>query len=1184
LSAYPDLAWTKLYLRGRKPLVIGGFYGPQESATVGKATECYGILGKELSTHGECNVVLLGDFNAKIGNAHSRVGRFGPAVEPSRNGKLLLNVLVEHNLRVLNGQTADEIHTTRHTEGAEPSLLDLIIVDAGIACSSGAHVLREVEVGSDHLIVEAILEVANQEPKRNKSIRKRWNRERLLQMVDEARKAAKEDGPPPTEYEIACSSRLKGWIERANHSNDIEKLWVDWLAAIGEAARESVGEKVVSARHSRSFIDEEVRAQIRERRKLFLEASRNSGSEAWKSYAEKRREVSRAIFTKKRTACSRFNADIIRARSENPKYYWSLLKRLDKDNRSRNAVIELNQSEGKPCVSNAEVLEEFTQHFATVGLNTPGAVFDREWQQKVEESVARTVVEDDSGVAAKDHNLVKPITAAEVRVAAKDLSNGKACGRDGIPSELLKYGGEHMMESLALLFDMCQSSERTPSDWHLVNIVPIYKKGDKYNKANYRRVSLLSCVYKLYARVLQRRLAAFLQEHIVDEQAGFSAGKGCDDNLCIMTDVMERKVGNREALYVALVDMRAAFDTVWRDGLWHKLQAMGIPHKLIRVLKEIYSHGKFRVVANSEAGEDVEAATAGVLQGDVLSPDLFKAFINDLPQFLGNAGCTGVNVSDARKAILLLFADDILLWGDTQAELQLQLDSVRDYCRLWQLEVSAPKTKILLSPHAKLDGPLQYDGKDLEVVDDSAYLGVSFSGQTDFSAMIEKTVKKALSRQSALSKILTNRRLPMLLRYTVWSAMVRPILEWGTEVYTPPKVEIFESVQRAALRMITGGQTHTPIAVLEGDLGACSIQSRMDIRKCALLGKIHLASDESLLGQLRGQSRGKKIRGKKVLRDEFERLTMEVLVPAGLPRADTPGDDESDPLVEWRNSVRTQVLSAEGAKRNEQLHKLSSLSHLVDFGTDYSAACAHPYTASSNGKAASLWFKIRSNTLPLGRLLAKSKNGVSDLCKCCTREAREDLMHFLCDCPALDHARTDWLQGIKQEHAECTVKITDIPKLVLGPASALLALPQGSTEQKVASVEKLLTRLWHDRKALHFGSREVSQTEKSLITRRLSIGVTRETVGESRIEKSDSHRLNATNGIDTNANGPITRARARLLLHSAHLNAERPCQHGSTPQAPRHPSILLDGNNDPAPRVQRSCSQRLESMEIISKT
>jgi hypothetical protein len=61
---------------------------------------------------------------------------------------------------------------------------------------------------------------------------------------------------------------------------------------------------------------------------------------------------------------------------------------------------------------------------------------------------------------------------------------------------------------------------------------------------------------------------------------------------------------------------------------------------------------------------------------------------------------------------------------------------------MWQLEVRPPKTKILLSPHAKLESPLLYDGKELEVASDGAYLGVSFSGQADFSVMIEKTVKK----------------------------------------------------------------------------------------------------------------------------------------------------------------------------------------------------------------------------------------------------------------------------------------------------------------------------------------------------------------------------------------------------------------------------------------------------------
>ena len=268
---------------------------------------------------------------------------------------------------------------------------------------------RDLEVGSDHLIVEATLAIPIKGPRRTKAIRKRWNREKLRQMVEDARKAADSEGnPPPTEYELACSSRLKGWFTMAKHCNDVEKLWSDWHAAVSEAARESIGEKVISSRHSRSFIDEEVREQIRERRKLFSEASENSSSAAWKSYAEKRREVARAIFTKKRSEWSRFNADIMKARSENPKYYWSLLKRLDKGKTRFDAAIELNHADGKPCVSNAEVLEEFTQHFATVGLNTPGAVFDRKWQQEVETSITRRVHEDDSRVCFQGSHTCGP--------------------------------------------------------------------------------------------------------------------------------------------------------------------------------------------------------------------------------------------------------------------------------------------------------------------------------------------------------------------------------------------------------------------------------------------------------------------------------------------------------------------------------------------------------------------------------------------------------------------------------------------------------------------------------------------------------------------------------------------------------------------------------------------------------
>ena len=72
-------------------------------------------------------------------------------------------------------------------------------------------------------------------------------------------------------------------------------------------------------------------------------------------------------------------------------------------------------------------------------------------------------------------------------------------------------------------------------------------------------------------------------------------------------------------------------------------------------------------------------------------------------------------------------------------------------------------------------------------------------------------------------------------------------------MYTPPDVSVFEHVQRGALRMIMGVQKHTPVAVLEGDLAAMSIQMRMDFRKCSLIGNLKMASWDSLLGQVHGQ-------------------------------------------------------------------------------------------------------------------------------------------------------------------------------------------------------------------------------------------------------------------------------------------------------------------------------------------
>ena len=1077
-SAHPDLLWVKVHLPQGKPLLVGGFYGPQESVNKREVSECYRILQEELIANREEHVVLMGDFNAKIGKQHPRVGSFGPTAV-SRNGSFVHKLLDEQDLYTHNAVVPEGTHTTRHMEGATPAMLDLIISDRALLTPRGAQALQKVEFGSDHLVVEATLDIARGSQQKKHRVHKRWNREKLLRMV-EAQRADTAKDPPPTEFEVACTEKLKGWIEQAKaflqtSSTDatgtgdsdnamregVENLWKSWGKLVNEAGMQAVGQKTISNR-SRSFIDDEAAECIRERRNLFNTASANPTPTAWNAYLVKRKETAKVIYAKKQASWEEFSQEIVASRKTNPKRFWSLLRRLDKSKR-RQATVELNRADGAPCVSNAEVLEEFTQHFATVGLNTPGAVFDREWQKEVEQA-NMAIVADETTLSREQQKLLAPITVASIVAALQGVPNGKATGRDGIPTEFLKHGGVHMRESLALLFEVCQRTECTPNEWHLVNVVPIFKKGNKYDRGNYRRVSLLSCVYKLYARVLQQRLSVFLKDRIVEEQAGFTPGKGCDDNLCIMTEVMERKIANREPLYVALVDMRAAFDTVWREGIWHKLSEMDVPNKLIRILREIYSHGKFRVVANGEEGPDVDAMSAGVLQGDVLSPDLFKAFINDLPQFMEDAGCTGVDVSELKKVVLLLFADDILLWGCTQNELQLQLDSLRDYCRKWQLEVSAPKTKVLLSPHARPQGPLKYDGADIEVVDSHPYLGVHFQGDTKWDSMIKKTVKKALSRQAALCSILTNRQIPMTMRYAIWTTVVRPILEWGVEVYTPPNPLVLERVQRSALRMIYGAQMHAPVVVLEGDIGAQSIQSRMDQRKCALLGKLKLAKSDSLLGQVQSNLEGRRVRGSRTVHGELKRLNDSVLKPAALDVI-AQDDDENVSFKSWKGDVKYLIRELDHNRRLVEAQNSSSLSDLMKH-SGLSTQGAHPYTLSKNGKAASLWFKIRSNTLPLGRLLAKMSKGTSDKCQCCG-EGRETIIHFLSDCAALESVRSEWLI---ETQAEDLMLGSDIPRLVLGTADSLRVLPFENLSDAVSAVERLLMQLWKTRNALHNGN------------------------------------------------------------------------------------------------------------------
>jgi hypothetical protein len=161
-----------------------------------------------------------------------------------------------------------------------------------------------------------------------------------------------------------------------------------------------------------------------------------------------------------------------------------------------------------------------------------------------------------------------------------------------------------------------------PTCWTKGVIKPIFKKkGDRSNPENYRGITLLSCVGKLFTAVLNRRLEEFVNRHdiIGTEQAGFRARFSTMDHIFTMQCLIDLYLCKGKCLYVAFVDFKQAFDKIWRVGLCQKLLQTGINGKILCVIQNMYNEAKSCVQVGVKYSEFFPCSV-GVRQGKNMSP------------------------------------------------------------------------------------------------------------------------------------------------------------------------------------------------------------------------------------------------------------------------------------------------------------------------------------------------------------------------------------------------------------------------------------------------------------------------------------------------------------------------------------------------------------------------------------
>ena len=297
-----------------------------------------------------------------------------------------------------------------------------------------------------------------------------------------------------------------------------------------------------------------------------------------------------------------------------------------------------------------------------------------------------------------DPSLDLDISSDELNLALDCSKIGKAAGRDGITFEFYKSLNDRNRIFLLNLFNGVLHEEKTPDNWSKLKMFLLYKKGDPSLPSNFRGITLMNAITKLFTSILATRIALWADSRglLPETQNGFRKGRSCIDNIFVLSSCIGERLRNKHGTLLAFfVDFKQAFDRINHDRLWIKLSDMGLSLKIISVLRSFYCDAEVKILINHSASTVVPIKN-GVLQGDCLSPLLFSLYLSDFDAFFRMYECPCIDVDSLHSINSIFFADDLVLMASSPIRMKKLISTLAIYCKENLLEVNLSKSKMIV--------------------------------------------------------------------------------------------------------------------------------------------------------------------------------------------------------------------------------------------------------------------------------------------------------------------------------------------------------------------------------------------------------------------------------------------------------------------------------------------------------
>lgn len=398
------------------------------------------------------------------------------------------------------------------------------------------------------------------------------------------------------------------------------------------------------------------------------------------------------------------------------KSLWKIIKKLTKGKNSSIPTL-------KDCDNNDKAKAEvLASHFEDVVKEKIAVVKD---------------LEDDSQVTPifdeQVKNLTFNFTEAVIDKAMQNMKSSMSNGHDELPSKLLKDGRTELTTHLTFLFNRVLCCQKIPDSWKIAKILPLHKKGPQNNIKNYRPISNLPSIAKIFEKCLMSILDELKnkasQDLTSDNQHGFKPGHSTTTAALSIQSRIAKAFERKHHVLVITLDLSAAFDLLDKDKLKRRMEIMNYPHQLVNVIHNWLSQRSAFVKVNEEISRTFDV-NYGCVQGSVTGPTLFSILLSQL----GHVYSDMIRYAD--DAYFFFEGED---WEKTKETAEKTMPKIIDWLKKSGMLVNVSKTEACLFQQ-KIPDPktVSIMGENVLVSKSVKILGLTFSYDLSWYTHIEK--------------------------------------------------------------------------------------------------------------------------------------------------------------------------------------------------------------------------------------------------------------------------------------------------------------------------------------------------------------------------------------------------------------------------------------------------------------